>query len=231
MIGVTYRPEGFIGSTKFVEESFGTLRSSGQRGYNQIMTTIEPGLREQILVTAKSLFIQQGYHGLAMRQISEALDVSKAALYYHFKDKEELFLAILSNNLDEIENAIDLIQSKPVSCSEKMVLFVEYVLKQPTEQRAIIRLASQEMSQLSVMARRKFDRTYHDQFTGKLQAIFEAGVKSGEFRPIDPAVATWALLGIMYPYFYPAHSGETPLRPEIIHQIVSIYMNGVAQPE
>jgi AcrR family transcriptional regulator len=193
------------------------------------MTHTEYDLRKQILETSKSLFIQQGYHGLAMRQISEALGVSKAALYYHFKDKEELFLAIISSNLDEIESAIDLIQSKQVSCTEQIVLFVEYVLKQPAEQRAMIRLASQEMSQLSAAIRKKFDKTYHDQFIGKLQTIFQAGVENGEFRPIDPAIATWALLGIMYPYFYPAHTGDTPVRPEIIHQIVSIYMNGVAQ--
>ncbi len=193
------------------------------------MPHTENDLREQILSTAKSLFIQQGYHGLAMRQISDALGVSKAALYYHFKDKEELFLAILSDNMDEIESAIDLIQAREISCGEKIALFVEYVLKQPTEQRAMIRLASQEMSQLSATSRRKFDKTYHDQFTGKLQAIFEAGVENGEFRPIDPAIATWALLGIMYPYFYPAHSGATPVRAEIIQQIISIYMDGVAQ--
>jgi AcrR family transcriptional regulator len=193
------------------------------------MTTPDVGLREQILVTAKSLFIQQGYHGLAMRQISEAVGVSKAALYYHFKDKEELFLAILSSNLNEIEKAIDLIQTKQISYSEQITLFVEYVLKQPTEHRAIIRLASQEMSQLSAVARKKFDKTYHDQFTGKLQAIFQAGVENGEFRPINPSIATWALLGMMYPYFYPAHTGATPLRAETIREIISIYMNGVTQ--
>ena len=193
------------------------------------MTTPEPGLREQILVAAKSLFIQQGYHGLAMREISDAVGVSKAALYYHFKDKEELFLAILSSNLDEIEHAIDEIRSKPVSYSEQIVLFVEYVLKQPAKQRAMIRLASQEMSQLSATARKKFDKTYHNQFIGKLQAIFEAGIQNGEFCPIDSAIAIWALLGIMYPYFYPAHTGATPVRPEIINQIINIYMNGVTR--
>jgi hypothetical protein len=85
------------------------------------------------------------------------------------------------------------------------------------------------MSQLSAMVRKKFDKTYHDKFIGKLQAIFQAGVENGEFRPLDPAIATWALLGMMYPYFYPAHTGATPVRPEIIQQIVGIYMNGVAQ--
>jgi AcrR family transcriptional regulator len=191
------------------------------------MKSSEIGLRENILVAAKSLFIQQGYHGLAMRQISDAVGVSKAALYYHFKDKEELFVAILNSNLDEMETTIDLIQSMQISCGEKIVLFVEYVLKQPTEQRAIIRLASQEMAQLSALTRKKFDLSYHDQFTGKLQNIFQAGVINGEFRPIDPAIATWALLGMMYPYFYPAHTGATPVPAETIRQILEIYMQGV----
>jgi AcrR family transcriptional regulator len=166
-----------------------------------------------------------------MRQISEAVGVSKAALYYHFKDKEELFLAIISDYLNEIERAIDLIQSKPVTCGEKITLFVEYVLKQPAEQRAITRLASQEMAQLSAVARKKFNKTYHDQFIGKLQSIFQTGVENGEFRALDPSLATWALLGIMYPYFYPAHTGDIPLSSETIRQIISIYMNGVAQPD
>jgi AcrR family transcriptional regulator len=193
------------------------------------MTTSEPGLRETIIRTAKSLFILHGYHGLAMRQISEAVGVSKAALYYHFKDKEELFVAILSSNLNEIENAIDHIQSGQAPYRDQIILFVEYVLNQPAEQRAIIRLGSQEIAQLGATARQKFDETYHEKFIGKLQNIFQSGVNNGEFRPIDPAIATWALLGMMYPYFYPAHIESTPLSSETIRAIISIYLQGVMQ--
>ena len=191
------------------------------------MTTSDIGLREQILVTAKSLFIQQGYHGLAMREISEAVGVSKAALYYHFKDKEELFLAILSGYLNEIETAIDEISAKPVSSSEHIRLFVEYILKQPAEQRAVTRLGSQEMAQLSASSRKTFSKTYHDKFIGKLVAIFKAGIASGEFQAFDAEVSTWALLGMLYPYFYPAHTGDSPLATKTINEIVNIYLNGV----
>ena len=191
------------------------------------MTIPEIGLREQILVTAKGLFIQQGYHGLAMRQISEAVGVSKAALYYHFKDKEELFLAILSGYLNEIEAAIDEIVAKPVSSSEHIRLFAEYILKQPADQRAVTRLGSQEMSQLSAASRKNFGKIYHDKFIGKLIAIFKAGIESGEFQAFDAEVSTWALLGMMYPYFYPAHTGDSPLPTKTIHDIVNIYLNGV----
>jgi len=84
----------------------------------------------------------------ARSQIAEALHVSKPALYYHFKDKEELFLAILTMYLDEMEKAIDRIMAEPVACREKVRDFMEYVLAQPPDQRAIIHLASQEADAL-----------------------------------------------------------------------------------
>ena len=191
------------------------------------MITSETSLREKILLTAKSLFIQQGYHGLAMRQISEAVGVSKAALYYHFKDKEELFLAILDIYLNEIESAIDDIQSKRLSSSEQLRMFVEYILSQPAEQRAVMRLGSQEMAQLSASSRKSFGKVYREKFIGKLIAIFQAGIESGELKSLNAEVATWALLGIMYPYFYPAHTGDKPVAANVIDEIVMIFLKGI----
>lgn len=192
------------------------------------MKNPEPGLRDQILATAKSLFIQHGYHGLSMRQIAEALDVSKPALYYHFKDKEELFLAILTLYLDDMETALDQIAAGPGTCREKIRQFAEHVLVQPTEQRAIIRLASQEMGQLSAPARKSFEKVYREKFIGKVEAILTAGMENGEFKPVKPDIATWTLLGMMYPYFYPAHAGNVGLSDETIQQIVTIYLDGLS---
>ena len=194
------------------------------------MSASETGLRDEILATATQLFIQQGYHGLAMRQISEALGVSKAALYYYFEDKEELFLAILTDYLEEIETAIAAIQAQTESGAEQIHRFVEMVLQQPAERRAIIRLASQEMAQLSASARTRFNRLYHEKFIGKLTALLQGGMERGEFRPLDAKTAAWALLGIMYPYFYPAHSGDRPIEADTIDEIVTIYLNGLTQP-
>ena len=191
------------------------------------MTTSETGVREEILITAMRMFIQHGYHGLAMRQISEAVGVSKAALYYYFKDKEELFLAILNSYLNDMEASIDAIRAKSGSSAEQILQFIESVLSQPAEQRALTRLASQEMGQLSAASRKKFDKLYHEKFIGKLTAILQEGMDRGEFQALNAEVATWSLLGIMYPYFYPAHSGEKPIPTETIQEIVSIYLNGV----
>jgi hypothetical protein len=43
------------------------------------------------------------------------------------------------------------------------------------------------------------------------------------------AVMTWALRGILYPYFYPAHTGDRSLPDETIQAIVEIPLHGIAQ--
>ena len=51
---------------------------------------------------------------------------------------------------------------------------------------------------------------------------------SGEFKPLDPEIATWSLLGMMFPYFYPSHAGEA-LADETIRQIQAVYLNGIVR--
>jgi AcrR family transcriptional regulator len=50
--------------------------------------------RERILDVALDLFTEQGYDGTSLRQISEQLGVTKAALYYHFESKEDILMAL-----------------------------------------------------------------------------------------------------------------------------------------
>jgi AcrR family transcriptional regulator len=192
-----------------------------------LMSTEEVGLRNTILEKAKCLFIEHGYHGLSMREIAEEVGVSKAALYYHFKDKEELFIAVLDQNLGKTAEQIDIIKSESSSSYEMIVKFIEYVLTQQAEQRAVIRLGTQEMSQLSAESRNMFNENYHQKFTGKLQEIFVLGMKNGEFKSMDPDIATWALLGLLYPYLYPNHFGSAPLSHEKIELIISLFMDGI----
>ncbi|GAA4828824.1 TetR/AcrR family transcriptional regulator [Paenibacillus vulneris] len=52
--------------------------------------------RERILEEARQLFAEHGYHTLTMRSIAKAMGYSHGALYYHFKEKAELFHALVS---------------------------------------------------------------------------------------------------------------------------------------
>lgn len=192
------------------------------------MPETESDLRLNILQTAKTLFVNKGYHGMSMREIAEALGVSKAALYYHFKDKEDLFLAILRMYLDEMSALLDRLDAQPLSSVEKIRLFVEDVLSQPAEQRATIRLGSQEINQLSPEARQAFGVLYREKFIGKLQRILQDGMDAGALRRLPAETAVWALLGIMFPYFYPAHAQGAPVSAETARLVADIILDGIA---
>jgi len=57
----------------------------------------------------------------------------------------------------------------------------------------------------------------------------QQGMDGGEFREIEIEVAVWALLGIMFPYFYPTHSGDAPLPNEVIQEVATIFLNGICK--
>lgn len=190
-----------------------------------MMTATPPDMPQQILQEATRLFVNRGYHGLSMREIAEAVGVSKAGLYYHFKDKEDLFLAILTNNLDRLEQTIQQAQQAP-TVRAQVVQFVTEIFQWAPEQRAIIRLASQEMDHLSQHGVAEFTRLYHDKFIGQIQAMLAAGIERGELRPMDPGVATWLLLGMMYPFFYSAHAGEMSASDEAVQLMLAIFFDG-----
>jgi AcrR family transcriptional regulator len=50
--------------------------------------------RERILKVALTLFNEQGYDKTSLREIAERLDVTKAALYYHFERKEDILVEL-----------------------------------------------------------------------------------------------------------------------------------------
>jgi AcrR family transcriptional regulator len=109
--------------------------------------------RERILAEATRLFVASGYNGISMREIAEAVGVSKAGLYYHFKDKQDLFLAILADNLSSIGQLVQPEPGASASAREQIGRLVRALFAQSSEQRAIIRLASLEMAHLSPEAR------------------------------------------------------------------------------
>ena len=64
--------------------------------------------RDLIVETAAELFKKHGYNATSVRQIAEAVGVTEAALYYHFKaGKRELFEAVLKDEMPDFIQTID----------------------------------------------------------------------------------------------------------------------------
>ena len=84
----------------------------------------EGGTRERILEVALGLFERQGYAGTSLRDISDQLGVTKAALYYHFPSKEALLDAVLTPALTQVR---DVLTSDPADRTELVTRLVDVV--------------------------------------------------------------------------------------------------------
>ncbi|HFQ94984.1 MAG TPA: TetR/AcrR family transcriptional regulator [Anaerolineae bacterium] len=186
--------------------------------------------RDHILEEATRLFVAEGYVGLSMRQLAERVGVSKAGLYYHFKDKESLFLAILTENLLEIEKIIQQARAAGSSTQDTIERIFRGIFARAPEQQAIIRLASQEAGRLRPEARQAFRQLYHEKFLLQIRDILQEGIDAGELRAMDAGQAVWILLGMMYPYFYPSHRAEMGDPQAALAMMITIFFEGANAP-
>jgi AcrR family transcriptional regulator len=69
--------------------------------------------RQRILAAAIELFAANGYAGTSVRDIAEAVGMTKAALYYHFSSKEEILEAVTEPLLSEIEILVRRVSAPP----------------------------------------------------------------------------------------------------------------------
>lgn len=191
-------------------------------------TTESSAARTHILEQATALFVANGYRGISMREIAAAAGMSKAGIYYHFADKEQLFLAILAHNLEQLEALIEEARAGETTTRARLRHIVRAICAQAPTQRALIRLASQEMLHLSQDARVRFGRLYEGKFIGPMRSLLQEGIERGELRPMEAGTATWILLGMLYPFLGPSSSLEQAPSPEAIDLLLTIFFEGAA---
>lgn len=85
------------------------------------------GTRARIHQVALELFTEQGYDKTSLREIAERLGVTKAALYYHFKSKEDIFRSILDDQRREMDAFIAWGERQPRTEQGRRELIARYV--------------------------------------------------------------------------------------------------------
>ncbi|WLW53159.1 TetR/AcrR family transcriptional regulator [Streptomyces sp. YU58] len=82
--------------------------------------------RQRIQDVALELFAEQGYEKTSLREIAERLDVTKAALYYHFKTKEEILVSLFEDLTRPIRELIEWGARQPHTLETKQEIVRRY---------------------------------------------------------------------------------------------------------
>ncbi|NUK03811.1 TetR/AcrR family transcriptional regulator [Streptomyces lunaelactis] len=82
--------------------------------------------RQRIQDVALELFAEQGYEKTSLREIAENLEVTKAALYYHFKTKEDILISLFQDLTRPMDELIEWAQTQPHTLETKQEILRRY---------------------------------------------------------------------------------------------------------
>lgn len=82
--------------------------------------------RTRIQDIALRLFTEQGYEATSLREIAEELGVTKAALYYHFKTKDDIVASLVDERVQQLEDLLTWVRSQPRTPRTRRELVVRY---------------------------------------------------------------------------------------------------------
>lgn len=150
--------------------------------------------RREIVAEAAELFDRNGYHEVGVGQIAEAVGIAKPTLYHYLSSKDELLTWIH-------EEFIDLLLEKQAerrgttSPAAELQEVMTNVLELMETHRGHVRVFFEHHRELPDEARARM-REKRDAYKQGVEQTIARGIAAGDFRAVDPRLATLALFGI-----------------------------------
>lgn len=153
--------------------------------------------RERILDAALNLFSNKGYHDTRMDEIVQEAQSSKGAIYFHFPNKERLFLALMDQFADLLERRIrEAIQQEAEGMQR-----VRAALKACLDTFGKYRLPAKIMLVQAVGLGSIFENKrleVNDRFANLIRTYLDEAIKVGDIQPVDTEVISHAWMGAIY---------------------------------
>jgi AcrR family transcriptional regulator len=186
-----------------------------------------------LLAAALDLFVERGYAATRLDDVAARAGVSKGTLYLYFTNKEELFKAVVRENvipvLGEAEGIIDTFDGPSAMLFREIALgWWERIGN--TKLSGITKLIMAESCNFPEVT-----QFYHDEVITRGNAMIirmlERGIARGEFRPVDvtqamSVVVAPMLMLMMWKHSFSACGGQIDA-PRYLDTFIDLLLNGL----
>src|ERR1700683_3122343 len=172
------------------------------------------GTRARIQQVAVELFTEHGYEGTSLREIAERLDVTKAALYYHFKSKEDIVTSLVQDYADQMDALITWGREQPRTAQTRREILSRYV-DIVAEGDQVFRMLHQNQASVNMLGSMK---NRSDLFKERVEFLIDLLTEPGAGLP-EPVRAALAIGGISVGWMFFASRAD---RGELIKAMSEI---------
>lgn len=181
----------------------------------------------EVLDRAAELFLARGYANTRMKDIGDAVGMSRSSLYHYFENKEGVLLALTEGDVEAATESLEqLLRDPNIGWAEKLRNWVEGNIREKLESGIRFRLVDRIHGELPEMYQ-EFFRQARRRVLALLVEIIEGGVRDGEFCDIDPKVTAFALIGMSNwtAWWYSPQGARTP--DEIARSMTDLVLGGL----
>jgi AcrR family transcriptional regulator len=150
--------------------------------------------RDAVLQTAAHMFLEQGYRRTSMSELAQRLRITKPALYYYFRNKEELLVECYRAGITLIETLLD---KALVSSGTGLTKVKAYIHAYATSivlydfGRCVAMLDENELSSET----RREVRALKRRIDAAIRAYIEEGIADKSIAPCNAMLASFAMAG------------------------------------
>lgn len=192
--------------------------------------TVPEGNARGILDAAAALFRRQGYGATTMRDISQAIGLSKAGLYHHYQSKEELLTGIVTTGTDALLAQLRAVESSGLPPEEKLRLFVRTRMQTIAEYQDMLTVIWQERPLIAQETFAALTKQLEEYRAGTAELIEEAR-RAGVISPdIDSHLLMLAIDGMTGWSYLWMRPGQRYTPPEIGERFWEYLWRGVRAP-
>ncbi|MEW2343613.1 TetR/AcrR family transcriptional regulator [Streptomyces griseoaurantiacus] len=164
-------------------------------GESEPWVEVTPDAARRLLVAAVDAFAERGYHATTTRDIASRAGMSPAALYIHYKTKEELLQRISRIGHEKVLEILRAADGAGGSATERLAEAVSSFVRWHAGRRTTARVVQYELDALGPEARAEIV-ALRRQVDAVVRGIIEDGVATGEFDVLDVRGTTLAVLSL-----------------------------------
>lgn len=211
------------------------------RGHRKQHATREEAeeTKRTILRTAQQLFMEYGYRAVSTRQLADACGLTQPALYHYFSDKQDLYVAMVQEEVAKLKAALERIAGRGEGVEERLRRIGHFLLS--TTQHDLALMLHDIRHELTLERQAVLDEAFQAGVISPIAAVFREGLQQGLLRDVqhdgmDPYTATYMFMNMISRYTRrPATSDRTQAvhsasDAERANAIVQVLLYGLAYP-
>jgi len=153
--------------------------------------------KARLLKAALKLFAQKGYAATSVRQILEESGTTAPCLYYHFGNKEGLYLELARVHFSKIDSLMEYYVSSSADSRRKLKELIDRTFCQVRKNSKFVRILNATYFGPPRGAPSFDFQSYLDRFHRLIVRILAEGIKKGEFRLGNPDDMAFVIRGVL----------------------------------